>query len=399
MRRAGHLDASATALDEREMVVRMTILMAAALLAGCAATPTTQQHGPVAPAATNQVAAHVDERPDPPAPSTNAAEVAVGLSEFPPFAVKTKDGWTGLDVDVANAFAEQAGMRCRFVEIPETADLLSAVRTGGVDMAMSAITVTDARRRLVDFSTPYFDSGLRLLVRRDSLKVTLSDKLSVFWQTIRFYAVVLMAVVLLFATVVWIAEMSRRDPNGLTPSVGGYFRAIYWAATTLSTTGYGDITPKRIVGRLLAIVCMVFGIITYAMIAGSFRSALTELVRSKQTVSLESLRGSAVAAQSGTTSEDYLSSRGTPSTKTDSVSNLCAMVESGGAAAALVDAPIAEWLARSHPSLVVAGDLLDPQKYAVALSKGSPLTERLDLSLLAMQSDGRMAAIRDRWLK
>jgi voltage-gated potassium channel len=40
----------------------------------------------------------------------------------------------------------------------------------------------------------------------------------------------------------------------------GYGRAWWWAAQTVTTVGYGDITPNTIPGRLVATVLMIFGV-------------------------------------------------------------------------------------------------------------------------------------------
>ena len=39
--------------------------------------------------------------------------------------------------------------------------------------------------------------------------------------------------------------------------------AFYWAVITMATTGYGDVTPKTEVGRIVAMVASVAGISTF----------------------------------------------------------------------------------------------------------------------------------------
>jgi voltage-gated potassium channel len=40
----------------------------------------------------------------------------------------------------------------------------------------------------------------------------------------------------------------------------GYGKAWWWAAQTVATVGYGDITPHTTSGRLVATVVMIFGV-------------------------------------------------------------------------------------------------------------------------------------------
>ena len=44
------------------------------------------------------------------------------------------------------------------------------------------------------------------------------------------------------------------------PSIGSYVDALYFTVTTLTTTGFGDVTLEGNSGRLLAITIMVFGV-------------------------------------------------------------------------------------------------------------------------------------------
>lgn len=48
--------------------------------------------------------------------------------------------------------------------------------------------------------------------------------------------------------------------NGINPQISNYVDALYFTITTLTTTGFGDITLQGPGGRLLAIVIMVVGV-------------------------------------------------------------------------------------------------------------------------------------------
>jgi len=71
-----------------------------------------------------------------------------------------------------------------------------------------------------------------------------------------FFSAVLVLVVL-FGSVMYLIE---GEENGFTSIP----RSIYWAIVTMTTVGYGDITPKTIPGRMIASVVMLLG---YSIIA------------------------------------------------------------------------------------------------------------------------------------
>lgn len=76
------------------------------------------------------------------------------------------------------------------------------------------------------------------------------------------------------ATVAYVFE---RDAQPET--FGSVPRAMWWAIVTLTTTGYGDMVPATIWGRLLAGWVMVGGIAVFALWAGIIANAFSEELR------------------------------------------------------------------------------------------------------------------------
>lgn len=74
---------------------------------------------------------------------------------------------TGFSVELAQEIAVRIGRHLTVAEKPFPA-LFPLLQAGEADIAMSAISVTPERRREVDFSQPYFESGQALLVRSGS---------------------------------------------------------------------------------------------------------------------------------------------------------------------------------------------------------------------------------------
>ena len=60
--------------------------------------------------------------------------------------------------------------------------------------------------------------------------------------------------VFVLTAVVYVVEEHRN------PKIETYVDALYFTVTTLTTTGFGDITPSGTSGKILAIIIMVFGV-------------------------------------------------------------------------------------------------------------------------------------------
>lgn len=77
------------------------------------------------------------------------------------------------------------------------------------------------------------------------------------------YAATISTVVILMAsTMFFTAEVEDN------PEVSNYFDAVWWTIVTSTTVGYGDIYPVTTLGRIIAMLLMVFGIGLIGTVAG-----------------------------------------------------------------------------------------------------------------------------------
>ncbi|HET8802113.1 MAG TPA: transporter substrate-binding domain-containing protein [Marinobacter sp.] len=70
----------------------------------------------------------------------------------------------GFDMEIIREVADRAGFEID-LNTMDFNGIIPALQSGSVDIAIAGITITDEREEIVDFSDPYYDSGLRLLVR------------------------------------------------------------------------------------------------------------------------------------------------------------------------------------------------------------------------------------------
>ncbi len=91
-------------------------------------------------------------------------------------------------------------------------------------------------------------------------------KITVFLFTV-------LTLVIIFGTIMYVVE---GEENGFTSIP----RSIYWAVVTLTTVGYGDISPKTNLGQIIAAVIMILGYGIIAVPTGIVTVELSQAVRS-----------------------------------------------------------------------------------------------------------------------
>lgn len=73
----------------------------------------------------------------------------------------------GIDIDIVEAIAEEAGVEVEFKNIGWE-PLFPAVENGEVDFAVSSITITKERQETFDFTEPYYIANQVILVKKES---------------------------------------------------------------------------------------------------------------------------------------------------------------------------------------------------------------------------------------
>ena len=61
-----------------------------------------------------------------------------------------------------------------------------------------------------------------------------------------------------------------------------FFDAIYWATTTLTTVGYGDIYPLTNIGRVISMFSSLLGVAIIALPSGVITASYLEELRNSK---------------------------------------------------------------------------------------------------------------------
>lgn len=103
-----------------------------------------------------------------------------------------------------------------------------------------------------------FLRGLRILRLLRSYQ--LQTKLRKDFVYFRRHEDIIMSAINLFIFIFIMTELVYVSQHGINPDVRNFLDALYFTITTLTTTGFGDIVLHGEIGRLLAVIIMIFGV-------------------------------------------------------------------------------------------------------------------------------------------
>ena len=115
-----------------------------------------------------------------------------------------------------------------------------------------------------------------------------TEKIQVLGKVIRKEKGVLLTVlgiavfyVFLTALIMFNAEPHVNPVTGATV-FEDFFDALYWATVTLTTVGYGDLTPVTDIGRLVSMLSSLFGVAIIALPSGVITASYLEELRAER---------------------------------------------------------------------------------------------------------------------
>ncbi len=91
----------------------------------------------------------------------------VGFSTFVPWAMQDKTGaFIGFEIEVAERLAKDLGVQVEFVPT-KWSGIIPALLTGKFDVIIGGMTITPERNIKVNFTRPYYHSGMALVAHKE----------------------------------------------------------------------------------------------------------------------------------------------------------------------------------------------------------------------------------------
>ena len=93
--------------------------------------------------------------------------VVASDTSFVPFAFEEDGEYVGFDMDIINTLADRVGFEMD-LETANFDGIIPGLQTGSFDIAIAGIGITEERAEVIDYTSPYYMSGLRMAVPIDN---------------------------------------------------------------------------------------------------------------------------------------------------------------------------------------------------------------------------------------
>ncbi len=327
----------------------------------------------------------------------DTASIRVGIAGTAPFVTNEN---TGISLDIWDEVARHMGARYTTEAYPSVSEALQALDAGQLDAVVGPVSISSDRVARMDMTQPYFRSSLSILSRSDELSAW--ERIKPFFSITLLYALALFLFILaVVGTMLWLAERKTSPEQFPLDPARGIGNGMWCAISTMSTTGYGDIAPVTLTGRIIAGSWMVISIIFATTMVAGIASTLT-LTGLGHTVidTADKLPGKRVAVLQDSPAVDFVTDHGGRAVAAVNLDSCYAALKDKRVDAIVFDRlQLLYFFQMKHDKeMAVAPAEYRPQGYGFAFQMHSPYMPQVDVELLRMKEDGDLDHILKDWL-
>ncbi|HUO05097.1 MAG TPA: transporter substrate-binding domain-containing protein [Candidatus Binataceae bacterium] len=317
-------------------------------------------------------------------------QIRVAVYVDPPFVMRTDGRYVGFAIELWEKIAAANGWKFAYTQVPTLTALIDAIADGHADVGVTDLFITSVRLKRIDYSQPYFDSGLQVMV--DSNRQSdLGELIRGLSQAGHLRVFGITFAVIMLATIVLTIVDRKMDPEFPENWIPGLAQSFYHV---MSTSTAGSSSHKRLipgaVGYVISAVFLACGVLLIAYVTSSITSVMTINNIRGQVGGPEDLVGKRVATIVGSTAEAYCRSAGLNAESFADIDTAVRELLSRRVDAIVYDSPTLRYFDRQHPEMPVTeiGPIFEPRKYGFALAKDSPLRIPINQQLLELSEDG-----------
>lgn len=322
--------------------------------------------------------------------------LSVGVLVSPPFVMTDGETYTGLAIDLWESIAPGIDRSFVYKEYKTFGELLKATSERRVDMAIANLTINQQRAQRVDFTQPWFDGGMRVMVSTENGS-GFRGVLKGLYNAGFIKAYAWLALIVIVASILFTLFDRRFDASFPKRWRDGMAESFY-TVMSIVTSGRPPVRKNLFgwLGRVWQALWLLCGIAVLAFVTSSVTSVMTTLSLTHQINSVDDLTDQSVGVLSGTVEEDYARARGLAVHVYSGLDEASEALAADEIRAIIADAPVLEYYVYTNPGMPVkvVGRLFERDKYGFALARQSPLTRDMTLAVLGAVDAGEVESLR-----
>ena len=323
-------------------------------------------------------------------------KIKAGVYISPPFVMKDSIGYySGMAIELWNLIEDEMNLKTEYLEYTSWRGMIDALINGEIEVAVSNISVTYERAQLLKFSFPWYDAGLRIMV-----KTTGNGSI---WMELRrnghLQAYLWITAALLILTIALTIIHRRRESDFPRNWIEGLAESLYRLVLAIKT-GVVNNDNYSWLGKVLAVFWMISGIGLVAYVTSSITSSMTTVALTHDIHSLNDLPGKRVGVLGASVAEQYLQNWGIPTISYEMIQELTQALADDQIDAIVEDAPILEYWAFNNPDkqMRVIGNIFHPDKYAFAATRAySGQMDSISVEIIKLFDREKISEIKNRY--
>lgn len=323
--------------------------------------------------------------------------LTVAVAGDKPFVIYNPDSKSleGISLSIWEKIAKQKNWTYQYKYFDSVDKALNALKQGQVDLLAGPISITSERVKDFRFSQPYYQSSLTIASR---------DENASFWGKIKpFFSMQLLIAICIFLSLLasvgllfWLAERKHSPEQFPADPKKGIANGMWLAIVTMSTTGYGDMAPVSLKGRVVAGCWMIISLIFATSMIAGIASTLTLSGFSSSTITqVEQFPGKKIATKMGSPAVGFIDEHQGKTVLVSTLTDAMEKLKNKDVDAVVFDRPQLLFYKNKHKAenINIPSAEYYKQGYGFAFRNDSELINEINLILLTLSEEQKIEKI------
>ncbi|MEI8292432.1 MAG: transporter substrate-binding domain-containing protein [bacterium] len=342
------------------------------------------------------------------ASDASAQKLRVATRDIEPFSFEQDGLRKGFAIELWNNVASELKLEYGLSQVASAKEMVEALENKTADVAVGALSITAEREKLIDFSQPFYESGLQIAVSKKAGGLTdpifaIIQKL-ISWELLTGLGTAIL-IMFIISHLVWLYEHPVNEEMWPRSYLAGIGESFWWTLSIFLVGGADNKGPIGLGGRIVATIWMLASVIAVSLLTASLSAVLTVSSLTGDINGPNDLPGREVATVVGSTSETKLRNMGTDGggkvklTVFPDIPACLNALKRGSVQAVVFDAPILRYYINKlgPEDFVLTGPLFERNNYGFGLQQDSRLREQINLVLLKLNENGVTDDLKKKW--